>query len=138
MNFPFVSFVSFVAGFSSLLLTACAQPASPSPEPTRRPTATADVQASVLETSATLPALLASPAELGVGQHIAADGSYLETESEAAGPMVCHIQRDSCAYRQLAVITDPAILFGNGESPPYNYEDRLVHPAAIQPLTTLA
>ncbi len=75
--------------------------------------------------------------ELGAGQHIAADGSYSAIETEAAGPMVCQIERDSAAFSQFIGVFDPRILWSGGEAPPYGDEDHRMHPAMLTPLTTL-
>lgn len=72
--------------------------------------------------------LTAQPLTLPVGMHISASGSYTETEDEAVGYMMCRIERNSCAFRQLAYNSDPEILWSNGEEPPYDDEDHLMHP----------
>lgn len=93
-----------------------------------------------LPTFTSTPILLVSPtplAELGAGQHIAADGSYSSIETEAAGPMVCQIQRDSDAFNQLIGVYDPRLLWSGGEVPPYGDEDHRMHPAMLKPLSTL-
>jgi hypothetical protein len=51
--------------------------------------------------------------------------------------MLCHIQRNSCAYRQLVGILDPTIVFKQEEQEPYYTEDMVIHPAMIQPLSRL-
>ena len=104
-------------------------------------TATPDVQASVLETNlvntpgAALP--FATPQVLDSGQHISASGSYTETETEAAGPMVCQVARGSCAFGYLVRLDVPGLRFLDEESPSYNDEDHLVNPAMVAPLTRL-
>jgi hypothetical protein len=75
--------------------------------------------------------------DLPEGQHISASGSYTETESTAAGRMLCHIKRGSCAYNYLVGKLDPTITFKREETPPYDTEDILMHPAIIQPLSRL-
>ena len=75
--------------------------------------------------------------DLVPGQHISASGSYTQTERQAAGPMVCRIQRDSCAYRFLVGNLDPTIVFKREEEPPYDGEDMLMHPDMIMPLYRL-
>jgi hypothetical protein len=132
--------------FAALALAACGRAAavgpSPYPFPTieRDLTATADIQASVLQPDATsTPFVTAGPLQfLDSGQHISASGSYTETETEAAGPMICHVERGSCAYNYLVQIQIPGILFLDEESPPYRGEDHLVNAAMIPPLSTLA
>ena len=80
---------------------------------------------------------LTSPRELGAGQHIAADGSYRATETEAAGPMVCRIERGSPAFRQLIDVYDARVLWSGGEPAPYGDEDHKMHPAMLEPFTAL-
>jgi hypothetical protein len=80
---------------------------------------------------------LTPPNELGAGQHISSSGDYRETETEAAGPMVCRIQRASPAFYQLASVSDPRLLWSGGETPPYNDEDHLMHPAMLAPFHAL-
>jgi hypothetical protein len=111
--------------------TATPSPA-PTPSPTLkplpttpRPTATA-----VAATACPLP-------DLQVSQHISARASYTETETSAAGPMVCRIERDSCAYYHLIGNLGPTIIFKKEEEPPYDAEDILMHPAMLLPLTRL-
>jgi hypothetical protein len=72
-----------------------------------------------------------------VWQHLSAGGSYTETETTAAGPMLCRIERDSCAYYQLIGDLGPTIVFKKEEEPPYHEEDILMHPAMLLPLTRL-
>ncbi|MCL4295104.1 MAG: hypothetical protein KJ077_05225 [Anaerolineae bacterium] len=75
--------------------------------------------------------------ELAAGEHIAASGSYTETERSASTPMLCHLERNSCGYNQLVGIVDPTIVYKREEAPPYDMEDILVHPAMIPPLARL-
>jgi hypothetical protein len=70
-------------------------------------------------------------------KHVAASGSYTETERTASTPMLCHLERDSCGYNQLLGILDPSIVYKREENPPYDTEDILVHPAMIPPLSRL-
>jgi len=115
------------------------QVATSQPMATSRPTATPQ------PTVTPLPALIvtATPApaclllDLEVEQHIAASGSYTETERSASTPMLCHLQRDSCGYNQLVGLLDPTIVFKEEEEPPYQTEDILMHPAMILPLSRL-
>lgn len=72
-----------------------------------------------------------------MGQHISAGRSYTETQSEAAGPMICRIESGSCAYHHLVGNLDPSIVFKREEDPPYDQEDILMHPAMILPLYRL-
>ncbi|GAB4414938.1 MAG: hypothetical protein Fur0044_09860 [Anaerolineae bacterium] len=74
---------------------------------------------------------------LAIGEHISASGSYTETERLASTPMLCHLERDSCGYNQLVGILDPTLKFKQEETPPFDTEDFLMHPAMILPLTRL-
>jgi len=76
--------------------------------------------------------------ELLSGQTISASCSYTQTETEAAGPMICRIQRDSCAYKNLVVDRDPDIVFSQHKPPPLTDEDAMMHPAMLLPLTRLS
>jgi hypothetical protein len=96
--------------------------------PTVVPTAT--------PTASPTPVICPLP-DLAPGQHISAKGSYTETETAAAGPMVCRIERDSCAYRHLIGNLDSTLVFKREEDPPYGEEDILMHPAMLLPLTQL-
>ena len=75
--------------------------------------------------------------ELQLGWHISSKCSYDEGESSAAGPMVCQIQRNSCAFNQLIDNRDPDVLFYREEPAPFNDEDSLMHPAMLLPLSRL-
>jgi hypothetical protein len=111
----------------------------PSATPAASPTAA--IVVALIEATPTLGATALPfefPIELGLGQHISASGSFTETETEAAGAMLCQIQRDSCAFRRLVSNYDPRILFSQGEPEPYGAEDRMMHPAAVLPLSMLA
>jgi hypothetical protein len=126
-------------------LTACGQAATGSPPPqgppaAGGPTATPDIRASVLQTPAEAQAAATAgpPYELQTGQHISASLSYTESESEAAGPMVCQIERGSCAFGYLVRLDVPGLRFLDEESAPYNDEDHLVHAAVAPPLAQLA
>ncbi len=72
-----------------------------------------------------------------VGQHISASGSFTETERSASTPMLCHVERDSCAYSQLVGIVDATIVFKQEEAYPYDTEDILMHPAMLLALSQL-
>jgi hypothetical protein len=89
-------------------------------------------------TSASGPTPFIIPQEVPPGEHLSASGSYTETETQTAGPMLCQIQRDSCAFQQLVMDRDPDILFSESQPPPYGSEDRLMHPAMQLPLARLA
>ena len=75
--------------------------------------------------------------DLAVDQHLSAGGSYTEIERLASTPMLCHIERNSCAYRQLVGILEPTIVFKQEEQEPYYTEDMVIHPVMIQPLSRL-
>ena len=74
---------------------------------------------------------------LGEGQHIALSGSYTETQTAAAGRMVCRIERDKCPYQHLVGNLDPSIVYKQEEEPPFDKEDILMHPAMLLPLYRL-
>ena len=124
-------------------LAACAQPTlAPPPLPTLAlSTQAGQSQVSVVGPDAT-PTLAATesvfPQEIAPGEHMSASGSLTQTETQAAGPMLCQIQRDSCAFQQLVIDQDPNVLFSEAEPPPYGAEDRLMHPAMQLPLARLA
>ncbi len=90
-----------------------------------------------MPTSTATPDLSCFLPDLAVGQHISAGGSYTEIEASASGRMVCHLERDSCAYHRLVGILDPTIVFKREEEPPYDTEDILMHPAVLRPLSRL-
>ena len=129
---------------SSLSLIGCSSVAAeepptitpqPTPTYTPRPTPTLIVLA-----TATVPAeeaaCIAVP-DLVYGQHLSASGSYTETETEAAGRMICRISPGSCAYNYLVGNLDPQIVFKREEEPPYDREDILMHPDMLMPLYRL-
>ncbi len=122
------------------LLSACATTqaktaATPTASPTPSPTAT--VTPTPTPTPTATPESACPLPDLWPGQHISASGSYTETQTAAAGPMVCRIERDSCAYHHLVGQLDPTIVFKREEEPPYDREDILMHPAMILPLFRL-
>ena len=84
------------------------------------------------------PTPFSLPATLMLGEHLSSRGSYTDTETTAAGPMVCRIERGSCAFGRLVINRDPNVLFSEGEEAPYGEEDRMMHPAMVQPLADLA
>ena len=110
---------------------------------TERATATPQIVISIISPVPTLtsqPLIQISPTplyELGAGQHVAADGNFRDTETEAAGAMVCQIQRNSSAFRQLVSDYDPRVLWNEGGGSGYNDENHLIHPAMLTPLNTL-
>lgn len=132
------------------VLAACAAPVEEEepPTPTRRlrssgtatpiPVLIVNAVGSPEALPASAPSAGACSLEtLPVGLHISARGSYTETETAAAGSMLCRIQRDSCAYRRLIGNMDPDILFYRHKPPPLDAEDTLMHPAMLLPLTRL-
>ena len=131
---------------AGLALAACA-PASatlpPLPPPTlARATPTDEMVVAVVGADPTSlanpPAAAPTPFALGLGEHMSAGGSITQTETEAAGPMLCQIMRGSCAFSRLVADQNPALLFSGGEPAPYGDEDHLMHPAMVMPLADLA
>ncbi len=120
------------------LVSAC-DPAQAGTLPT--PKVPATVRARPTSTPRPLPTAPSRPAcslpDLVPDQHISASGSYTQTETEAAGPMVCRIGRDSCAYHYLIGNLDPSIVFKQEEEAPYASEDILMHPDMYMPLNRL-
>lgn len=134
-----------LAAGAALALTACTAALAPPPvtvtPPIAAPTSTAEIIVAVVPAAASPEASAAPfvvPFEVGPGQHLSAHGSYTETETEAAGPMICQIERDSCAFSRLVINRDPLLLFSEGEAAPYGLEDRMMHSALVLPLNTLA
>jgi hypothetical protein len=138
MKFRYISrFILLV-----LLLAACAPARAKSiggSTPDRlavTPMATATIEPTAPSITPT-PSPICDLIELSDGLHIASSCSYTMTENEAAGPMVCHIQRDTCAYGRLIVDRDPLIVFSRHKPDPYADEDAMMHPAMLVPLTKL-
>jgi hedgehog protein len=75
---------------------------------------------------------------LANGLHISSSGSYSMTEDEAVGPMMCRIERDSCAYGLLVANRDSNIGFSTHKPAPLTDEDRQMHPALVMPLARLS
>ena len=127
----------------ALCIPSCAVATLPPPPlPTlAAPTLAGQSQVSVVGPDAT-PTLSATqaafPQEIAPGEHMSASGSLTQTETQAAGPMLCQIQRGSCAFQQLVIDRDPNVLFSEAEPPPYGVEDRMMHPAMQLPLARLA
>jgi hypothetical protein len=120
------------------LMSACAPPQPDLPiTPTRRPTRTPRPDRISLATPTPTPEPACPWPDLVTGQHLSASGSYTQTETQAAGAMICRIQRDSCAYRFLVGNLDPGIVFKREEEAPYDGEDILMHPDMILPLYRL-
>jgi len=90
------------------------------------------------EAATATPAPKCGVTELLSGQTISSSCSYTQTETEAAGPMMCRIQRNSCAYKYLVTDRDPDIVFGQHKPPPLTDEDAMMHPAMLLPLTRLS
>ena len=84
------------------------------------------------------PTPLCSLQDLPTGQHLSASCSYTQTETEAAGPMICRIQRNSCAFSNLVVDRDDSILFNTHKPAPLTDEDAMMHSAMLLPLSRLA
>ena len=121
-----------------LLVSACdSAQADMLPKPTSTPIA----RASPTTTPPAPPTATTQPIcplpDLVSGQHIASGGSYTQTETQAAGPMVCRIKPDSCAYHYLIGNLDPTIVFKQEEEALYATEDILMHPAMYMPLNRL-
>lgn len=110
---------------------------SPTLTATPWPSPTATVTPTVVPAPAATPSAFAGPAFLWAGQTISASGSYTETETAAAGPMVCRIERDSCAYHRMVGQLDPTIVFKREEEPPFDSEDIMMHPSMLYPLSQL-
>lgn len=134
-----------LAGLALAAATACsagsAARTGPTPTAPLDPTPTANIVVGGLAytpTPAGSPTPFTLPAVLLLGEHLSSRGSYTETETAAAGPMVCRIERNSCAFAQLVINRDPRVLFSEGEVPPYGEEDRMMHAEMVQPLSTLA
>jgi hypothetical protein len=137
-------------GLASLALAAAATScaggrvdarAAPTATAPLGPTPTANIVVSGLAytpTPGSSPTPYVWPEVLLLGEHLSSRGSYTETETSAAGPMLCRVERDSCAFRQLVSDLDPKVLFSEGEPPPYGAEDRMMNPAMVLPLSTLA
>ena len=129
----------------ALLMAGCsasvAQPTTPPVPSSLEVSATPLVSvafAGAAPTPSASPAPLGLPAEVLAGQHVSATGSFTETETEAAGPMLCHVERDSCAFGKLVSDYDPNVLFSQGEAPPFSDEDRLMNADLVAPLAELA
>ncbi len=135
-----------------LTLTACANiHLDLSPPAKALPTATISAPQPIVasrpnpgNTSLPTPVVLAIPVQqpcplpdLRQGQFISASGSYSQTEPAVSGRMACRIERGSCAYERLVGLVDPSIVYKQEESPPFDEEDILMHPALIAPLARL-
>ncbi len=140
------SCTGFFGGLTLLLLGACAPVyADSAPTATPSPTATATLTPTSTPTVTPTPTLTPTPAGDGAcfvshlwpGQTISASGSFTQTETEAAGPMICRIERDSCAFRQMVGLLNPMIVFKKEEEPPFDREDIMMHPAMLLPLDRL-
>jgi hypothetical protein len=125
------------------VLAACAAPEPAkvvvrisSPAPQTAPTASRPLIAAGPPTATPVPKC--GLTELPAGQTISSSCSYTQTETEAAGPMVCRIERNSCAYKNMVVNRDPNITFSQHKPPPLTDEDAMMHPAMLLPLTRLS
>ncbi|MCL4298061.1 MAG: hypothetical protein KJ077_20125 [Anaerolineae bacterium] len=125
----------------TLGLNACvAAKAKTLSTPTLTPTLRATVTTIPLPTptpTLAVPASACPLPDLPEGLHLSASGSYTQTEVEAAGPMLCRIERNTCPFYQLVGNLDSTIVFKHEEEPPFDEEDILVHPAALLPLSRL-
>lgn len=127
--------------FIALSLGACGMAQAEVPAPTRTltptpsPTPTATPTPTVTSTPA--PRAACPLPNLWYDQQISASGSYTETQTEAAGAMLCHIEPGTCAFYLLVGELDPTIVFKREEEPPYDREDILMHPSMLLPLWRL-
>ena len=128
-----------------MALMACGSSAEPPvisvqlfiPTQTPAPTMTPAPAPSPTVIPSPMPEGACAIATLPQGMVISASGSYTETETDAAGPMICQIKRDSCAFKLLVRNLDPELYFQNEEPAGFNDEDQLMHPAMLRPLTEL-
>jgi Hedgehog amino-terminal signalling domain len=123
-------------------LSACQHAyAEPFPTLTPSPTARPRYPTLVVERSATpraTPPSGCALTDLWLDQHISTSGSYTQTETEAAGPMLCRIERNSCAFHYLVGDLGPGAIFKREEEPPFDEEDILMHPSMLMPLYRLS
>lgn len=101
------------------------------PDPTPSTVASPTVPAPTVVPSCPLPTL-------SYNQHLSATGSYTETETQAAGPIACRIERYSCSYYHLVGNLDPHLVFKREEEAPLDQEDTFMHPAMVAPLVRLS
>jgi hypothetical protein len=137
MSTPVRSRLEIAGIFLVMLLAACARAQAQAPVPTATPSPTTQPTRLPTVAPTATPQPLCPLPDLLQGQHISATGSYTQTETQAAGPMLCRIQRNSCAYRYMVGNLDPSIVFKREEEPPYDGEDILMHPDMIMPLYRL-
>jgi len=131
---------SFCLGLCLAVVAACQSlsPGTPGPSvASARTTPTADVSVAIVPAVTTPTPAPSELFTLGAGQHISARGSYTDTETLAAGPMVCRIERGSPAFQHLVRYPSGTVIFSNGETFPYNQEDEMMHPAVVLPLSNL-
>ncbi len=134
-----------LAGLGLAVLAACQPLGAAAPDtPTAalpRATPTADVSVIIASADGATPTSPSSPAAevvtLGTGQHISARGSYSDTETLAAGPMLCHIERGSPAFAHLVLYPAGTVSFSNSGPAAYKEEDEMMHPAVVAPLAKL-
>jgi hypothetical protein len=126
-------------GFCLLALAACQPAETPGPVAGVPPRATpsADVSVAIVPATATPHSAPVEILTLGAGQHLSARGSYSDTETLAAGPMLCQIKRDSPAFQHLVLYPAGTVIFSSSEPAPYDQEDQMLHPAAVLPLSKL-
>ncbi|GEM_PF-2484882 len=130
--------ITFLSVLSACAPSAKLEVAVKISPPPARPFATVTVPRGLAGPATATPAPKCGLTELLSGQTISASCSYTQTETEAAGPMVCRIQRDSCAYKNLITDRDPDIVFSQHKPPPLTNEDAMMHPAMLLPLTRLS
>ncbi|MCB0208268.1 MAG: hypothetical protein KDJ52_02995 [Anaerolineae bacterium] len=126
-----------------IILAACADTQAksvftptPLPTPTRIPTLTPVVDPAAQ--TASIPIGPCADPYLWPNLHISATGSYTQTQTEAAGPPICRIAPNTCAYNLLVGNLDANIIFKREEEPPFDEEDIKMHPAALLPLSRLS
>ncbi len=128
-------------GVFSIFIAACtAQPKDVQDFAPLRTTKTPNV--SVGTTALPQPTQIQVPTptliyELPAGQHISHWREFVNGETASAGPMVCQIKRNTCAFNNLAIYESPTIFFGLGEEPPFDLEDKYMHPIAAERLEIL-
>lgn len=146
-NLSWVKKEAFAAPFilRCILLLVCLSGcqhayAEPFPTLTPSPTSRPRYPTLVLERPATPVATPSAScvSNLWLGEHISASGSYTETETQAAGPMICRIERNSCAFHYLVGNLGPAVIYKREEEPPFDEEDILMHPAMLLPIQRLS
>lgn len=119
---------------ASQIVVRVSTPVAATPTPSRAVLAGNVADAALLPTATPVCAV----SELPPGQHISSGCSYTQTETEAAGAMLCRIQRNSCAFAQLVTNRDANIAFSRHKPDPLSDEDAMMHPAMLLPLSRLS